>query len=266
MTSELGPVETRLPFPDPTQQTTDQLRHELAGLKELFQTQLTAMDTARDSLRLFGIEYADRVRGVIETRLDGMDRASVILSDNLYRVPTVLDREISKVNLLFSEKFVSIGVLFNEKFASLQVQFNSINTQFHERDIRTKASELASTVAVGAALQAQKEAAAAQNDSNAVAVKKSEDAVVKQIDGILALMTSNTRAIDEKIAGLSSRLDRGDGGVAGRASMSNNNYSAISLVIAIVAVAFSGFMALHTEQPPIVVNQQQPAAQGSVFK
>src|ERR1700676_4764129 len=133
------------------------------------------------------------LRDVIETRLDAMDKAAQVLSENVNRVPTLLDRQIAQIK-----------ELFDQKFAGIQLQFD-------ERDVRQKPAESAAVTAVNAALQAQKEAASAQNDANAAAITKSEAATVKQIDGILALLASNTKATDEKIGVLSSRLDRGDG-------------------------------------------------------
>jgi hypothetical protein len=93
--------------------------------------------------------------------------------------------------------------LFNEKLASVQ-------KQFQERDVRSQASEGAAKVAVNAALQRQK-AATAQNGSNAAAITKSEAATIKPIDGLLALLNSNTIGTNDKIATITARLDRRDG-------------------------------------------------------
>jgi hypothetical protein len=133
------------------------------------------------------------LRDIMETRLSAMDKASILFENNLTRVPTDTDKQIDHLRQVHDEKFLSI------------------QKQFDERDIRAKASEVAAQTAVNAALQAQKEAAGAQNDSNAAAILKSESATVKQIDGILALLASNTKAIDDKITVINGRLDRGEG-------------------------------------------------------
>ena len=159
------PAATGQLFPDPSVLTTLQLHRELTSL-----------------------------RAVLEARLDGMDRAMVLFSDNLTRVPTDTDKQVGHLKELHDEKFVSI------------------QKQFNERDVRTEQATIATKIAVDAALQAQKEAAGAQNESNAAAIAKSETATTKQIDGIVALLGSNNKATDEKISDLKSRLDRGDGG------------------------------------------------------
>jgi hypothetical protein len=134
------------------------------------------------------------LRSVLEARLDGMDRAMVLFSDNLTRVPTDTDKQVGHLKELHDEKFLSI------------------QKQFDERDVRTDQAAIATKIAVDAALQAQKEAAGAQNESNAAAIAKSEAATAKQIDGIVALLGGSNKASDEKISDLKSRLDRGDGG------------------------------------------------------
>ena len=206
--------------------TTDQLRRELSAL--------------RDSL---------------ETRLDGMDKATDIVNTQTNRRPTDIEKAITQLNEVNSEKFesarrerdsieqnvkshlVDLNTVFANKVESLVDSFNTRHTsmssgfdnrlesiavgiqkQFDERDIRSKAAELASQVAVGAALQAQKEAAGAQNDSNSAAITKSESATVKQIDGILALLNSNSNALSDKIAVINGRLDRGEGKQTGSSS------------------------------------------------
>src|ERR1035441_9083425 len=100
----------RIPSPDPTILTTEQLHRELGILREF-----------------------------LEARLEGMDK-------------------------VFAERFIGV------------------QKQFDERDVRTAGAVIAGTTAVNAALQAQKEAAGAQNDSLTASITKSEAATVKQID------------------------------------------------------------------------------------
>lgn len=172
------------------------------------------------------------LRELMESRFNGMDQATKLLHESMSRVPSDTDKQVTHVRELHNERF------------------SSIQKQFDERDIRSKAAEDAAKIAVNAALQAQKEAAAAQNESNAVAVKKSEDAVVKQIDGILALIASGTKAGDDKISDLKGRMDRGEGGSAGRAAGGASLIAISGLAIACVAAIFSIVNVLHTPAPP----------------
>lgn len=84
-------------------------------------------------------------------------------------------------------------------------------TEFALRDTAAEKLSIADKTAIAAALQAQKEDAAARNESNAIAIAKSEAGFTKQIDGIGALIASASKATDDKISDIKARLDRGDG-------------------------------------------------------
>ena len=159
------------------------------------------------------------LRELLETRLIAVEQSNRHQFDDLRRVPTDTDRQVAHLKELLNEKF------------------NSVQKQFDERDIRSQASEDAAKVAVNAALQAQKEAAAAQNDSNAAAITKSEGATIKQIDGILALLGSNTIGTNDKIAAINARLDRGEGISTGDRETRSESRVATGGVTAIISVA-----------------------------
>jgi len=152
-----GGVQT--PIPDPTTLTTEIIRREFNSLKEL-----------------------------IFSRLDAMDKAMDLFSENITRVPTDTDKQIMHLKELHNEKFDSISV------------------QFKERDTRTEQTSRDSKVAVDAALQAAKEAVSEQNKSNALAIGKSETTFTKQIDQIGTLVNTMQKAIDDKIDDIKSRL------------------------------------------------------------
>ena len=117
------------------------------------------MDTKPDPIALATEQLTHGLTNLgelLEARINAVEELAHHRYEDLRRLPTETDRQVSHLK-----------ELLNEKFASVQKQFD-------ERDIRTRASEDASKVAVNAALQAQKEAAAAQNDSNAAAITKSE--------------------------------------------------------------------------------------------
>ena len=78
---------------------------------------------------------------------------------------------------------------------SFEERFKSIDLQFGDRD-----------KAVGAALQAQKEAAAAQNVSNLSAALKTETSFTKQIDQMQMIINAIAKATDEKIDDLKTRM------------------------------------------------------------
>ena len=229
----LPETRTYTPVPDPTFLTTQQLRHEQGNLRE-----------------------------VIEARLDGMDIATRLLADHVNRVPNDIDKHIAHLTDLFGERMDGLRSELNSLGRGIQLQFD-------ERDIRTRAAGDAAMVAVNAALQAQKEAAAAQNESNAAGITKSEAATVKQIDGILALLASNTMAINDKIAGIISRVDRGEA-ISSANSLtrqdrrldggSNVAILGVGLLVITAVVGIIGFVAVRTGGALAPVIIQSPAS------
>src|ERR1700685_2775837 len=99
---------------------------------------------------------------------------TVLTTQQLLRETDRLQILIDKVPGLARIEVAKLQELHEEKFAS-------IATQFAERDKRTEQLSLADKTAIAAALQAQKEAAGAQNEANAAAIAKSEAGVTKQI-------------------------------------------------------------------------------------
>jgi uncharacterized coiled-coil protein SlyX len=197
---------SNIPIPDPTLLTTEQLRRELGSLREL-----------------------------VETRLAGMDKATVLLNDGVTRVPTEIDKQISHLKELFIEKF------------------GSVEKQFVERDVRTVAAATAATTAVNAALQAQKEAAGAQNDSLSASIAKSEAATIKQIEGINDLLAAQGAALGDKIVAVSARLDRGEGATSGGASKRNDIMSLVTLAIAGVSIAIALYASMGRPLPSVQI-------------
>jgi len=202
-------VYSNIPVPDPSIITTeriDKLRIELKGEIKL------SFNAIKDN---------------ISTRLDSMDKAAIVLADSINHVPTLLDREIARTIGLTNEKFLAVSARFEERdvrFAQDHMRLDEIITekfgfialQFRERDIRTDQDKMAASVAVNAALQAQKEAAAAQNVSNAASIFKSENGFTKEIDGLKAIISSIHDGIGQQITDLSARLARSESIVIGR--------------------------------------------------
>lgn len=164
-------------------------------------------------------------REVIETRLTGMDKAIQILQTITDRVPEHIAVAVARVQELHEEKF------------------RSIQTQFEERDVRTKQTTDDSKVAIGAALQAAKEAVGAQNESNSLAISKSEAAFTKQMDQMAALVSTMGKNIDEKINDTKDRIGAIENRVGAVESRREGGHdvwgmvtSAISIVISIAAI------------------------------
>jgi formate dehydrogenase maturation protein FdhE len=157
------------------------------------------------------------LREIIEARLDGNDIAVNLLRTTTDKLPSTIKMSFEQLKSLHEEKFSSIA------------------KQFMERDIRTEQTARDSKVAVDAALQAQKEAAGAQNESNAASISKSEAAFTKQIDQILVIVNTNTKATDEKIDDIKTRMSAYEGRRAGHGETWGYLVGGVSAMWAVMA-------------------------------
>lgn len=171
---ENGTMRNWRPVPDPTELTTQQLMREMGALKEIMQT-----------------------------RMDGYDKAIALLQRFADRQPTIA-----------------------EVVASTSEKFGAVQLQLHERDIRFDRAATDTRLAVDAAFAAAKEA-----------VAKSEGAVTKQIDQILAQMTTGMRSLDEKINGSIKTVDDKINDVRERLTAMEGRGTGASNVIGYIATA-----------------------------
>lgn len=206
-----------VPIPDPSILTTQQLQREIFGLRELLEVKL---GTSSETVEL--------IRKIIETRLDGMDEAIKLLQDTADKFPCRID-----------EKITAVREVHEEKFASIQ-------TQFSERDVRTRQGSEESKTAVNAALQAAKEAVGEQNKSSALAIAKSEAATTKQIDQMGTLIGQMTKAFDDKIVDVKDRVTRIEGtgaGVRDQRELTGATYGyavgGVGVIIGLVGLVFA---------------------------
>lgn len=182
-----------VPIPDPTILTTQMLLREVAALKELM------------------ISTTDNVQAVLGQRLGGMDKAIELLQQSTNKMPDFVRDQVSQLRSLHDERFVSISKNLEERDRRVEQRFDSIDTQFAERDKRTEQLSLADKTAIAAALQAQKEAAGATNESNGAALAKMENNFTKLIEQGQTLVQSVSRNLEDKINDLKGRFDRGEG-------------------------------------------------------
>jgi cobalamin biosynthesis Mg chelatase CobN len=195
----------RRPAPDPTELTTAALQREVSNLRELF-----------------------------GARLDAMDKAVELFTDNLTRVPTDTDKQIVQLRDLIMARMETITVMTQERF-------NSVEMQFKERDTRTEQTSRDSKIAVDAALQAAKEAVGEQNRSSALAIAKSETATAKQIDQLTTLIQTTAASSDSKITDNKDRVTRIEAvKLGGQETTNSQQASALTITGIIIAVAAFG--------------------------
>ena len=184
--------------PDPTLLTTQQLLREISNLQSR-----------------------------LEDRIESVEKSIIVSHDDLVRVPTAVDKAIETLRQL------TWG-----RFDTHDVRFDGISTQFKERDIRVEQTAKASKEALDAALQAAKEAVGVQQQSNSLAINKSETATKEQINQLGTLIQQNTKATDEKIADIKDRLTRFEGMGTGRGDMWGWFVGALGVLSLLVSITF----------------------------
>jgi hypothetical protein len=159
------------------------------------------------------IREMSNLKEVIFTRLDAMDRAMIVFTDQMTRVPSDVDKQVGQLKELHQEKF------------------NGVEKQFMERDVRTRQDAQAGKDNIAAALQAAKEQVGMQNQNSERAIAKSEAATSKQLDQLSMQILSETRALDGKIGDLKERLTL----IEGRGSGMKESWL---VAVAIISILF----------------------------
>jgi hypothetical protein len=160
--------ETSLPVPDPSERSSQEVRAASAAERDYTDGKVEAL-----SERLAGMV------AVLEERLAGIDKATEVLNQTVNRVPTETQVAIGAVRELYDEKF------------------NSVDKQFR-----------ANQTALDAALQAQKEAAGARDESNQKAIDKSEQSTSETITKEAEARAIESRALRDKLDDVTRRLDK----------------------------------------------------------
>ena len=247
------PPPSNVPIPDPSIITAQ----EIAKVKdELRQENKLALDGMRQAL----VAAREGAIGILNARLEAMDKASTILEGNVNRVPTILDREISRVERLLEERVVNI-----------QTHFDGINLRFHERDIRFDQDKRAVAAAMENALQAQKDVARSQNESVTATFAKSETSFTKEIDGLKALINATRDTISANVINLTGRLDRGEGGFQGAREAVTERHAntgnivgiiggSVGVVGLIAALIFGVVNIVKSDHAPAIVAAASPLA------
>jgi hypothetical protein len=223
------------------------------SLRELIEQRLSGMDKATELLAA----TVDRVpsetdkathalRELLSSRIDGMDQATRLLASNFEKVPSDIDRSTHALREVMQGEINQVSAVMLEKFAAVDDLFTSNAT------------------ALTAALAAQEKAVAAQNDSNTLAIDKSERTTIETIKANAAQTTSGLTGLSGIMDDLKSRVVRLEGliqqtRIASEDSLAVNTFgqtaeqnrsvqaratmqlaiAAISAIVAVVAVLFA---------------------------
>jgi len=215
-----GPAGEWRPIPDPTKLTTEQLRREVATLRE-----------------------------ILETRLDGMDRATALATELASVHVTGVRKEIEQIRgRLREEAATQVEQLRELLETRLDGMGRAIALQFTERDVRADQAAETAPQALGSAMSAQKELVEQQNDANSAATAKAEASFTKQIDQIGMIIQTMEKATDARITELKERIDRGEGlttGAAGsrseRAQVTGQILMMLSVLAAVIGLLILAF-------------------------
>lgn len=173
----MADIPTSTPVPDPTELTIDALQREIANVRRELEMRQTMREREHESLK-----------EIIDTRLNGIDRATELLSATVNRTPTEITKEIGHLRGILEEKLSSVEVRFVE-------QDRLTSTQFKERDTRTEREARDNKLAVDAAFAAQEKQAVAQNEGNQLAINKSEGSTAETIKTNMDLTKSEINAL-----------------------------------------------------------------------
>jgi hypothetical protein len=243
------------PRPDPTLLTTMQLREtevalnrtiteKIDGLRELLEQRLGGMDRAtvllaerieaitpenmhgRDVLRGEIAAAILNLRELIEARIDAIDRATKLLAADVAKTPTDITTQtghvrefvLSQITLATAET-QRVGDVAEEKFKAIEGLFAS------------------NALALAAALAAAEKAVEKQNESNTVAISKSEVATKETINANAAQTQTGLQALADTFADIKERIVRLEAGGVGRSEQrgeqrSDNTYTQMERISA----------------------------------
>ena len=145
------------------------------------------------------------LREILETRFAGLEKVLALAQAHLDTQHAAIITGVSSTERLIDAKLNAQREVANERFSAIEMQF-----------------------------QAQKEAAVAQNDSNAIAIGKSEAAFSKQLDQHGVLLQTMEQSVIDKITDIRSRLDRGEGTEGRQARADQRGSVTVGLVISAI--------------------------------
>jgi hypothetical protein len=204
-------TQGNLPIPDPTRLTTQLVDRTISSLRE-----------------------------VLDVRLAEMDKAVMLAAKQVRKIPADVAAKQSQMQSDIDRQMLALREFILSQIENIREvntqKLEAVNSRFLERDIRTEQAAQEGRMSLAAALAAAKEAVSEQNKANVQAIGKSEIATQKQIDAMGLLMTTNNKSLEDKIADLKSRLDRGEGRNTGSTEARTEKRLDVGAVIQAVAV------------------------------
>ena len=189
-------------------QAKDDLRRELAGAQMLLAERILRVEAilwdldVRTKAEMSG--SINSLEALLVQRIAGLEQIMKMLDGVLKNAPGERDELRARLQNDIAIAVSGLRELHEERFAAIQ-------QQFEERDVRGEQEKKASKEALAAALLAQKESVAQQNDANTTAATKSEASFTKQTDQLVILISTLEKSLTDRITELKERIDRGEG-------------------------------------------------------
>ena len=119
---------------------------------------------------------------------------------------------------------------------TVRVFKETVSDRFDLGEVQTDKATRDVKSAVDAAFAAAKEAVSEQNKSNALSIAKSDTTFTKQIDQLIDVVKTNTKATDDKISDLKDRIVAMEGRGRGMTDTWGWIFGAVGMAVAVVAV------------------------------
>jgi len=191
---------TSLPIPDPTVLTNQLVQSAIAGLRELHEARLEALNARIDDAVLTVTRHSD------------------------IAITSSIERFDERVKAL-TEAVAVFKQTVNERF-----QLGDVQTEKAARDVKS---------AVDAAFAAAKEAVGEQNKSNAQSIAKSEAATTKQIDQLIGNQQASAKNTDDKIDALKQEVGDKNNDAKDRLSVLEGKASGVNQTGVFIVGAFA---------------------------
>jgi len=191
---------TSRPIPDPTVLTNQLVQSAIAGLRELHEARLEALNARIDDAVLTVTRHSD------------------------IAITSSIERFDERVKAL-TEAVAVFKQTVNERF-----QLGDVQTEKAARDVKS---------AVDAAFAAAKEAVGEQNKSNAQSIAKSEAATTKQIDQLIGNQQASAKNTDDKIDALKQEVGDKNNDAKDRLSVLEGKASGVNQTGVFIVGAFA---------------------------
>jgi cation transport regulator ChaB len=173
------------------------------------------------------------LRDLVTVQVDAMEKATNIRIGQIDGMPGEMTKQIAHLRELMDEMFKSVG------------------TQFKERDTRSEREARDNKLAVDAAFAAQEKQAVAQNESNALAISKSETATSETIKTNRDLSLSETHTLIKTVdelklqvntiiaSGITTKENRSES-----REVKSDNRGLIGIVVGVVGGSFGAILGI----------------------